>query len=129
MLQPTPSATDTTLGARLAHLVAATDADGLRGLFASPVTFRAVTPRMCWEASTPAAVVDIVLGVWFGDGKQVTDLLSVETDTVGDVGRVTYRLAVDLPSGPSVIEQVAYYTEVDQRFTDVRIACSGFRPA
>ena len=47
---------------------------------------------------------------------------------VGDVEKVSYRLTVDLESGPSVVEQVAYYTDVDGRIIDLRLVCSGFRP-
>jgi hypothetical protein len=47
---------------------------------------------------------------------------------VSDVNKVSYRMAVDLPAGPSVIEQVAYYSEQDRHITQLRMVCSGFRP-
>ena len=101
----------------------------LRGLLATPVTFRAVTPRRFWDADTAIGVADVILGVWFGPDKQVTDITSLATDSVGDVQKVSYRLRVDLESGSSVIEQVIYYTQVDGQIVDLRLACSGFRPA
>ena len=100
----------------------------LRGLLATPVTFRAVTPRRFWDAETAVGVADVILGRWFGPDKQVTDITSLATDCVGDVKKVSYRLAVDLESGPSVIEQVVYYTEADGKIVDLRLVCSGFRP-
>jgi hypothetical protein len=128
MRQPTRSATDRTLGARLAYAIAAKNSDALRDLFSTPVTFRAVTPRRFWDAETPPELTDIVLGSWFGPDKIVTEVSSIDVDTVGDLAKVSYRLAVDLESGPSVIEQVAYYTEQDGRITQLRLVCSGFRP-
>lgn len=70
----------------------------LRGLFSTPVTFRAVTPRRFWDAETVVGVVDIILGIWFGPNKQITDIISLKTDSVDDVERVSYRLGVDLES-------------------------------
>jgi hypothetical protein len=129
MRQRTPSATDHSLGEQLAHAIAANDARALRALFSTPVTFRAVTPRRFWDAETPVGVADIVLGTWFGTDKTITDITSIETDTVGDVKKVSYRMAVDLESGPAVVEQVAYYGEQDGLIMNLRLVCSGFRPA
>jgi hypothetical protein len=129
MRQPTRSAIDGRLGALLAEAIAASDFTALVSLFSTPVIFRGVTPRRFWDAETPAEVADIVLGTWFGPDKTITDVTLVDTDTVGDVQKVTYRMAVDLDSGPSVIEQVAYYTAQGGRITDIRLVCSGFRPA
>jgi hypothetical protein len=129
MRQPTPSATDRRIGTELAHAIAAQDPGALRELIATPVTFRAVTPSRFWEATTAEGVADVVLGVWFGSDKRVMEITSLATDTVGDVQKVSYRLSVELPSGPSVVEQVAYYTEADGQIVDLRLVCSGFRPA
>jgi hypothetical protein len=128
MSQPTRSVTDRSLGTELAHAIAAQDAGVLRGLFSTPVTFRAVTPRRFWDAETAVGVANIILGIWFGPDKQVTDITSLKTDSVGDAEKVSYRLSVDLESGPSVIEQVVYYTETNGQITDLRLVCSGFRP-
>ena len=129
MRQPTLSATDSALGAQLAHAIATKDARVLRSLFATPVTFRAVTPRRFWDAETPVGVVDIVLGTWFGPDKRISALTSVETDVVGDVAKVTYRMAVEVDSSPTMVEQVAYYSEADGLITHLRLVCSGFRPS
>lgn len=128
MKQPTRSATDRSLGTELAYAIAAQDAGLLRGLLSTPVTFRAVTPRRFWDAETAVGVADIMLGTWFGPGRQVTEIAALDIDSVGDVHKVSYRLRVALPSGPSVIEQVIYYTESDGQITDLRLVCSGFRP-
>jgi hypothetical protein len=129
MSQPTLSATDRSLGTLLAHAIARQDVKGLRGLLATPVTFRAVTPSRFWDAETAVGVADdVILGVWFGPDKRVTEITSLETGTVGDVEKVSYRLRVDLASGPSVIEQVIYYTQTDGQIVDLRVLCSGFRP-
>jgi hypothetical protein len=129
MSLPTRSATDRSLGTELAHAIAAQDARTLRGLLSTPVTFRAVTPHRFWDAETAMGVVDVILGVWFGSDKQVTDMTSLATDNVRDVQKVSYRLRVSLESGPSVIEQVVYYTESKGVIVDLRLMCSGFRPA
>lgn len=113
MSRPTRSATDPSLGTELVHAIAAQDAGALRGLPSTPVTFRAVTPRRFWDAETAVDVAEVIVGAWFGPDKQVTNIISLATDIVGDVQMVSYRLSVDLESGPSVIEQVVYYTSTD----------------
>ncbi len=127
MSRPTPSATDS-LGARFASAIEARDRAALRDLLATPVRFRAVTPRRFWDAETPTDVADIVLGTWFDETKQVTRVSLVQDDTVGDVSKVSYRMAVATETGPAVIEQVAYYVVQDARITQLRLVCSGFRP-
>lgn len=112
----------------MAQAVAAQDPAALAALFSTPVVFRGVTPRRFWDAETPVGVVDVVLGVWFGAGRTVTGVTSVDSDVVGDVSKVSYRLTVDSASMPTVIEQVAYYSEQDDHITALRLVCSGFRP-
>ncbi len=126
MNRPTPSATET-LGARLAAAIEVRDRTALRNLFATPVQFRAVTPSRFWDAETPSDVADIVLGTWFDEGKQITEVSLVEDDTVGDISKISYRMSVATESGPTVIEQVAYYAVQDDRITHLRLVCSGFR--
>lgn len=128
MRQPTPSATDRQLGTELAHAIATQDAGALRALLSTPVTFRAVTPSRCWDSDSASGVAEVVLGVWFAPPKKVTDLASLVTDRVGDVQKVSYRLSVDLESGPTVIEQVVFYSQTDGKITDLRLVCSGFQP-
>jgi hypothetical protein len=128
MSRPTPSATET-LGAKLAAAIEGQDRPALCNLFATRVQFRAVTPRRFWDAETPSDVADIVLGTWFTESKQITCVSLVEDDTVADISKITYRMSVAAESGPTVIEQVAYYSVQDDRITQVRLLCSGFRPA
>ena len=127
MSRPTPSATET-LGARFAAAIEVRDRTALRNLFATPVQFRAVTPSRFWDAETPSDVADIVLGTWFGEDKQVTEVSLVEDDTVGDISKISYRMTVATESGPTVIEQVAYYAVQHDRIIHIRLVCSGFRP-
>jgi hypothetical protein len=126
MSRPTPSATET-LGARFAAAIEVRDRTALRNLLATPVQFRAVTPRRFWDAETPSDVADIVLRTWFDEDKHIAQVTVVEDDTVGDISKITYRMSVATASGPTVIEQVAYYTVHDDRITHLRLMCSGFR--
>jgi hypothetical protein len=112
----------------MVHSIASQDIGQLIRLFSTPVIFRSVTPNRFWDADTPIGVSDIVLGAWFGPDKSITAVTSIETDSVGDVQKVRYRMTVDLESGPSVIEQVAYYSQRDGKITEMRLLCSGFRP-
>ena len=128
MSQPTRSATDRSLGTELAHAIAAQDARALRSLLSTPMTFRAVTPRRFWDADTAVGVADVILGIWFGPDRQVTGITSLNTDSVGDVEKVSYRLSVDIETGPSVIEQVIYYSDAGGQIDGLRLICSGFRP-
>ena len=128
MTQPTPSATDLPLGAQMAQAIATRDEAALRALFSTPVRFCGVTPRRFWDAETPVGVADIILGTWFSPDKSISGVISIDTDTVADVEKVSYCLSVDLESGPSVIEQVAYYTGLDGQVVDLWLVCSGFRP-
>jgi hypothetical protein len=126
MSRPTLSATET-LGVRFAAAIEDRDRTALRNVFATPVQFRAVTPNRFWDAETPSDVVDIVLGTWFEDRKRITQVTLVEDDTVGDISKISYRMSVATDSGPTVIEQVAYYAVQDDRITQLRLVCSGFR--
>lgn len=128
MTQPTRSATDRSLGAQMASAIAAKDAGALRALFSTPVTFRAVTPRSFWDADTPVGVADLALGTWFGPDTTITGITSIDTDTVGDVHKVCYRMELALESGPAVVEQVAFYSEEHGQITRMRLVCSGFCP-
>ena len=126
MSRPTPSATES-LGVRWVGAIEARDRTALRNLVATPVQFRAVTPRRFWDAETPTEVADIVLGTWFDESKKVTDVSLVEDDTVGEVSKISYRMSVATESGPTVVEQVAYCSVCDDRITHVRLVCSGFQ--
>ena len=116
-------------GAEMAQAIAAKDRNQLVSLFADPLVFRAVTPGRFWEATTPAEVADLVLGTWFEPDETVTGVMDLETDTVADVHKVTYRFSLETGSGPAVVEQVAYYSLTDGLVSQMRVVCSGFRPA
>src|SRR4051812_34761743 len=115
MKQPPPSAIEQerSLGARMAHAIAARDENALRSLFAADVVFRAVTPRRFWDAETPVGICDIVLGAWFDPTKIVTTITSLESGAVGDTRKVAYAMSVELSTASTMIEQVAYYSEQD----------------
>lgn len=88
------------LGAQLARAIAAKDAQALIGPFA------------------------IFRHSRFGPDKVICDVTPIVTDTLSDVEKVSYQIAVDLDSGPSLIEQVAYYSVTDGQITDLRLVCS-----
>jgi hypothetical protein len=48
---------------------------------------------------------------------------------VADTRRLGYRFDLELPGGPYVVEQQAYYRTDDRGISYLRILCSGFRPA
>jgi hypothetical protein len=116
------------VGERWVSAIAARDAAGLAGMLTEDVDFRGVTPRRAWEATTPADVVDIVLGRWFDDGTSIDAVEEVTTDRVVDVDRVGYRFLTTTADGPHLIEQQAYYRAEGDRIGYLRIVCSGYRP-
>jgi hypothetical protein len=118
----------TTLGQDFAEALASKDFDRLRSLLHPEVDFRGLTPSRPWEASGPREVVDEVLRLWFEESDQLERLVSVQTDSMADRERVSYRLEGHNPDGPFIVEQQAYYTERDGRIDWMRVLCSGFRP-
>ena len=120
---------DEDLGVRFAGALADKDASALKALFRPGVDFKALTPGRSWEASDPEAVVDdIVLGMWFDPDDRITELIAVDTDTVGSRHRVAYRVAVSNADGDHVVEQQAYF-DVDQgQISWMRVLCSGYQP-
>lgn len=128
MKPPTRSATEVTLGQQLAEGLSAQDPTRLRALFATPLTFRAVTPRRFWDAdSAVEAVDDVLLGAWFHSGRVVTEITSLTCGMVGDVHHVSYRMSVMTEVGPTVVEQTAYYSVSGGQISDIRLVCSGFQ--
>lgn len=118
------------LGRQFVEAVVARDLDTLARLVADDVDFRGVTPGRFWEASTPADVVDVVLGNWFGETDHIEALSHLdEGDPVADTQRIGYRFQITNPDGPHVVEQQAYYRERDGRLTYMRVVCSGYRRA
>lgn len=117
-----------TEGPAFARALAAKDRAGLGALLAPDVDFRGLTPGRSWEASDPAGVLEVLLGSWFEDRDEVTDVLAVEEgEAVEDTHRVAYRFALRTPDGAYTAEQQAYYRAREGRITYLRILCSGFR--
>ena len=108
--------------------IAARDADALVGSLAPDVDFKGLTPRRLWEADSPDGVRDIVLGHWFEEQDKVTGVQDVTEGEVADIARIGYRLDLELPDGPYVAEQQAYYRSGPEGISYLRIMCSGFRP-
>jgi hypothetical protein len=120
---------DTTLGGAFARALAAKDFAAAAALFAPDVDFRAMTPRLIWEESSPEAIVSKVLTLWFDDDDRIDALEHLETDAFADCERVGYRFRVTNAEGTFLVEQQAYLTERDGRIGWMRVVCSGFRPA
>lgn len=128
-MPPLSSATETTsssLGAKLAHSIARKDFAKLTELLHPAVEFRALTPRRVWEPANRDEVLD-VLRTWFGD-VDIHDVLCVDTDELPGRLHVAYRYQGNGPQGPFLIEQQAYYEEIDGQISWIRVLCSGYRP-
>ncbi|MGZ4477489.1 MAG: hypothetical protein ACXVW2_02660 [Nocardioidaceae bacterium] len=116
------------LGERFAKAMAAKDSAVLGELLAAEVDFKALTPQRFWEAGTPAEIVEVFFGTWFGPEREIRSLLDTRTGSVGERESVTYRLSLVTPDGPCEAEQRAYYSVVDGRIGFLRILCSGIMP-
>ncbi len=117
------------VGERFARALADKDAVGLKELLRSDVDFRAMTPGKFWEAGDVDVIVDeTILGTWFAPERRITEVLAIETDSVGSLDRVSYRFKVKRPEGDSVIEQQAYFETDGEKISWLRIMCSGFIP-
>jgi hypothetical protein len=117
------------LGERFAQALADKDAAGLKALLRSDVDFRAMTPGKFWEATDVDVIVDeTMLGTWFEPQRRITEVLAIESDSIGEMDRVGYRFKVKRPEGEFVIEQQAYYETDGEQISWLRIMCSGFIP-
>src|SRR5690349_13851962 len=116
-------------GERLARSIAAGDRQAVTELLAPHVKFRAVTPSRFWEADSAAEAVNVMLGTWFGPGRTIDAVESVESASVADCDRAGYRFRASTPEGPTTVEQQAYLTVKDGAITSMRVVCSGFRPS
>lgn len=117
-----------TVGEQFAEALAAKDESRLRALLDPEVDFKALTPRMHWDAANPDEVLEILLATWFEPGDHIEELVAVETGEVVDREYVSYRLSVRKDEGPHVVEQQAYLTAEDGRIGWMRVLCSGVRP-
>ena len=116
------------LGERFAKAMAAKDTSLMGELLAPEVDFKALTPQRFWEAGTPAEILEVFFGTWFGPEREIRSLLDSGTGSVGERESVSYRLSLLTPDGPCEAEQRAYYSVVDGRIGYLRILCSGIMP-
>ena len=119
----------TTNGEDWVRAISARDRSALAQLLADDIDFRGVTPRRAWEGTTPDAVVDVVLGDWFGDRVSIDEVEEVTTGVVGETRRVGFRFRTTTSDGPHLIEQQAYYRDDGERMGYLRIVCSGYNRA
>ena len=118
------------LGRDFAEALGRKDAVRLKALLRSDVDFRAMTPGRFWEADSADTVVDdILLGTWFEPSDEITEIVGVETATVGQRQRVGYRFSVRNPDGRYLVEQQAYLQPDGERIGWLRVMCAGFQPA
>jgi hypothetical protein len=117
------------VGERFAHAIAEKDRAAILQVLSPELDFKGVTPRKTWEAATGEDFVDrILLGTWFGPNDTIRALQRVETDTIADTERVSYRFELERDSSRFLLEQQAYYRTNGGRIDWLRIACSGYRP-
>jgi hypothetical protein len=117
------------VGERFARALADKDAGELKALLRPDVDFRAMTPGKFWEATDVDIIVDqTMLGTWFDADRRITEVLGVDTDSVGSRDRVGYRFKVECPEGPFVVEQQAYFETDGDTISWLRIMCSGLLP-
>jgi hypothetical protein len=123
-----PDVDGVALGRRFIDAIVAQDWESLAQCFASNVRLVAVVPRE--HPFREKAGRDQATGLiraWFGDA-DVTELVSSEVEPLADRIRIAYRIHEHEPDGWYLVEQVAYATLEGGSFTDVNLACSGFRP-
>jgi hypothetical protein len=118
-----------TLGEQFARALAAKDFGQVAGLLHPEVDFPGLTPGRFWEATGPAQVIGEVLTCWFEDQDHIEALVALDTGSLVDRDRVSWRFAVTTPDGPHLVEQQAYYSTTEDRISWMRVICSGFRPA
>ena len=113
---------------QLATAVARRDEPELLLLLDPGVAFRGLTPVRFTEVQGPAAVVEELLTHWLTPTDQVTGIKSVDTDTVADLHRVSYRLYVVNPGGSFVVEHLAYFRLRADRVAWLQMMSSGLLP-
>jgi hypothetical protein len=114
------------LGEAFVHAIACRDFAKVTQLLHQDVEFRALTPRRSWDPATREDAV-AVLRTWFGDC-DIQEVLHVDTVDLGGRHSLAYRYQGERYDAPFIIEQHAYYDEVDGQIGWIRVLCSGFRP-
>jgi hypothetical protein len=119
--------TDLSTLERMVDAIQAQDCAALSALFAADITLRASLPRRDVSATGPQAAAEVILS-WFDGG---TDIVRVHhtVDAVGDRGHAGFRFTVRENGTELVVEQHAVAIIAGGLMTDLRILCSGFRPA
>ena len=115
------------LGRRFVDSIIRHDWDGLAACFTEDARFTAVVPKdnaFRDRAGREAAARQ--LQAWFGDA-DVTELVTSEVEALADRVRIVYRIHEHEPDGWYLVEQVAYGTAGPTGFTEMNLACSGFR--
>jgi hypothetical protein len=119
----------TTLGAEFVRALAEKDSGRMLDLMRPDIDFRGMTPNRVWEASARDEVIAVILGHWFEEQDEITEIQSIDIGGFADRRRVGYRLSVSRPDGRFLVEQQAYLGERDGLIEWMRVLCSGFRPA
>ena len=115
------------LGRQFVEAIVAHDWEVLAGCFAPDARFTAVVPKenaFRDRAGREAAARQ--LQAWFGDA-DVTELVSSEVEPLADRVRIVYRIHEHEPDGWYLVEQIAYATVGAEGFSEMNLACSGFR--
>ena len=116
------------LGRNFAEALGRKDAARLKALLRPDLDFGAMTPGRFWESDSAEAVVDdIMLGQWFEPSDEITELIAIETATVGARQRVGYRFGVTNSEGAFVVDQQAYFEADGDRIGWLRIMCAGYQ--
>lgn len=119
----------TTTGEDFVAALSGKDTARLRDVLTADVDFMGLTPGRHWDGSSVDDVLDVLFANWFEPHDEIVEVRSVDTETVGDRSRVTYRLGLRCDGEPRVTEQHAFFeTDEDGRIRWLRIMCSGFRP-
>jgi hypothetical protein len=116
-------------GERFARAIAAKDRPALLEVLAPDVDFRAMTPGRFWESNGATEVVDdVIFGRWFDETDRIDGVETIETGSVIDRERITYRFLVTNDDGVFSVEQSAYFEVRDDRISWLRVMCAGYQP-
>ncbi len=115
------------LGNLFVDAVAAARFDAMEQLLAPGIRFRALLPRRIAEAASAAEARAIVEG-WFGDCDRI-EVSDRVVERVADRVRIGYRLQLhEEKRGWLAARQEVVATANGDRFDDLALLCTGFRP-